>query len=254
MKRYERNRIYLSSNDQTQIKKVRVLLAGAGIGSNIAETLLRLGFEKLTIVDGDVVEESNLNRQNYLLEDVGRPKVEALRERLIAINPLADIRILHTFIDHNNVNEIIEGHDIAINALDFTSDIPLVFDQLCAERGMYVLHPYNIGFASMLIVLAPQGVGLDSLLAEGEDVIGFEKRVVQHVTDYFNYWVRPKVWIEEVVQIYERENGKLPPPQLSIASSFLGGMCAAILLRIVRGEFVKVFPKFYYYSDCDDLN
>lgn len=254
MKRYERNRIYLSYKDQKQIKNVRILLAGAGIGSNIAETLLRIGFEKLTIVDGDIVEESNLNRQNYVLADVGRPKVEALRDRLLEINPLADIHILHTFIDHSNVKGIIDGHDVAINALDFKSDIPLVFDQLCAERGIYVLHPYNIGFASMLIVLAPEGVRLDSLLPEGEDVIGFEKRVVQHVTDYFNYWVRPKIWIEEIIQIYEQENGELPPPQLSIASSFLGGMCAAILLRLVRGEFVKIFPKFYYYSDCDDLN
>lgn len=74
MKRYERNRIYLSENGQKKIKDYRVLLGGAGIGSNIAETLLRLGFEHLTIVDGDVVEESNLNRQNYLFSDIGRTK------------------------------------------------------------------------------------------------------------------------------------------------------------------------------------
>lgn len=46
----------------------------------------------------------------------------------------------------------------------------------------------------------------------------------------------------------------LAPHQLSIASSLVGGICTLILIRIVRGKFVKVFPKFYYYSEHDDLN
>ena len=61
MERYERNRIYVSEIEQQQIKDFRILLGGAGLGSNIAETALRLGFECITIVDGDRVEESNLN-------------------------------------------------------------------------------------------------------------------------------------------------------------------------------------------------
>ena len=254
MKRYERNRIYLSENDQKKIKDYRVLLGGAGIGSNIAETLLRLGFEHLTIVDGDVVEESNLNRQNYLFSDIGRPKVEALKERLLGINPLAQIEAIPKYIDENNIEDIINEHDVAINALDFKSDIPFIFDNLCTEKGMYVLHPYNIGWASAAMVIAPNGQKLDSLLSENESIIGFEKKAVKHLTDYFNYWVRPKIWIDEVVQKYEQEENLLPPPQLSIGSSLAGGLCTAIILRLVRGEFVKTFPKFYYYSDCDDLN
>lgn len=83
-----------------RIKDFRVLLAGAGIGSNIAETLLRIGFETITLVDGDVVEESNLNRQNYTEEDVEKPKVEALKKRLLSINPNAQISTINTFINH----------------------------------------------------------------------------------------------------------------------------------------------------------
>lgn len=99
MKRYERNRIYLSEDNQKKIKSYRVLLAGASIGSNIAEILLRIGFESLTIVDGDIVEDSNLNRQNYSYSDIGLPKVEALKDRLLSINANAQIKVLHTFIE-----------------------------------------------------------------------------------------------------------------------------------------------------------
>jgi len=63
-KRYSRNRIYVTLEEQEKIKRYRILLGGAGIGSIIAECALRFGFENITIVDGDRVELSNLNRQN----------------------------------------------------------------------------------------------------------------------------------------------------------------------------------------------
>ena len=63
------------------------MLAGSGIGSNIAECALRFGFENITVVDGDVVELSNLNRQNYTEENLSEYKAEALYNRLKSINP-----------------------------------------------------------------------------------------------------------------------------------------------------------------------
>lgn len=74
MGRYSRNRIYISEEEQERIKHVRVLLGGADIGSVIVECALRFGFENITIVDGDKVEESNLNRQNYVHSDIGECK------------------------------------------------------------------------------------------------------------------------------------------------------------------------------------
>ena len=76
-KMYSRNRIYIKPDEQEKIKHFRVLLGGAGIGSIIAECALRMGFETITIIDGDKVEKSNLNRQNYRLEDVGNYRQRA---------------------------------------------------------------------------------------------------------------------------------------------------------------------------------
>ena len=63
--RYSRNRLYVSEREQSIIKHYKILLGGAGVGSIIAECALRFGFEHITIIDGDKVEENNLNRQNY---------------------------------------------------------------------------------------------------------------------------------------------------------------------------------------------
>ena len=81
--RYSRNRIYLTEEEQEKIKGVRILLGGAGIGSIIAECALRFGFESITIVDGDKVELSNLNRQNYTKADLKKYKAERLAKRLL---------------------------------------------------------------------------------------------------------------------------------------------------------------------------
>ena len=103
MNRYNRNRIYISDEEQEKIRSVRILLGGAGIGSVIAECALRIGFEDIVIVDGDKVELSNLNRQNYVKSDIGKPKAECLAKRLLKINPKAKIKYYNVFIDNDNV-------------------------------------------------------------------------------------------------------------------------------------------------------
>ena len=152
--RHIRNRLYISAEEQELIKNTPILLGGAGIGSVIAECLLRLGFETLTIIDGDVVELSNLNRQNYTEKDISKPKVEALKERLLAINSEAKITIHNCFLTPENVEGYINEHKIAINALDFSSDVPLLFDSICQKNKIPVLHPYNLGWGALVLVIS----------------------------------------------------------------------------------------------------
>ena len=73
--RYSRNRLYMSEREQNMVKDYKIFLGGAGIGSIVAECALRFGFEHITIVDGDKVDRSNLNRENYTENDIGRYRV-----------------------------------------------------------------------------------------------------------------------------------------------------------------------------------
>lgn len=246
---YSRNHIYVCPEEQSHIRKYRVLLGGAGIGSIIAECALRLGFETLTIVDGDIVEESNLNRQNYRQCDIGRAKVDALKERLLEINPKADITVVNSFINKNNINTLIRGYDVAVNALDFSSDIPFLFDACCREYHMPVLHPYNIGWGGLVIVVEPDGVQLSDF---SNDPSNFEVRLVQHIAAHFRLLGQPKHWIERVLAQYETEKQSSVPPQLSVASWIAGGLCTSLLFCLATGKHVKRYPKFYLSSIIDD--
>ena len=129
--RYSRNRLYVSEREQSIIKHYKILLGGAGIGSIIAECALRFGFEHITIIDGDKVEENNLNRQNYTENNIGRYKAECLAERLLSINPNAQIDFHTEFMTPHNIEKLLNEHDVAINALDFKDKTPFVFDEIC---------------------------------------------------------------------------------------------------------------------------
>lgn len=124
---------------------------------------------------------------------------------------------------------------------------------MCLGRGIPVLHPYNIGFSSCVMVLTHGSPTLRELLPEGASPTGFEKRAVEHVIRHFDWIAEPKLYLDRILWKYEEEGGILPPPQLSVASNMLAGMCTDILFRLATGSVVKTFPKFYFYSIADDV-
>lgn len=240
--RYSRNRIYITKEEQEVIKNTSIILGGAGIGSAIAECLLRLGFETITLIDGDVVEQTNLNRQNYTEKDVSKYKVDSIKERLLSINSHAKITTHNCFLTPENVDQYIGDHKIAINALDFSSDVPLLFDELCQKKNIPVLHPYNLGWGALVLVISENN-GLDVLATEGQSFN--ELHVVQHVTHTMRNSGNPQVWLEEVIEKYINEEEKLSPPQLAIASYLVAGLCTTIAFDIATNKPVKKFPEFY---------
>ncbi|NDV22059.1 sulfur carrier protein ThiS adenylyltransferase ThiF [Desulfovibrio sp. JC022] len=110
---------YLGKDCLHNLQAVRIGIAGAGgLGSNCAMHLVRSGFKKFIIADFDRIEESNLNRQFYFADQVGKSKVEALSDNLRAINPDLDITAHVTSIHRENVHELFGDCDVIIEAFD----------------------------------------------------------------------------------------------------------------------------------------
>ncbi len=105
----------------TQLKNARVMVVGlGGVGSWAAEALARSGVGHLTLVDGDTVAMSNTNRQLHALEgNYGRYKAEALRDRLMLINPDLDLKIRTDFITKDNIETFFsEPLDWVLDCID----------------------------------------------------------------------------------------------------------------------------------------
>ena len=94
--KFARSEALLGSEAMKRLKEARVLVVGVGgVGSWCAEALVRTGVGKIALIDDDVVAESNVNRQcPATTETIGRPKVEAMAERLKAINPECEVEAL----------------------------------------------------------------------------------------------------------------------------------------------------------------
>jgi sulfur carrier protein ThiS adenylyltransferase len=102
-----------------RVKAAKVAIAGlGGLGSNIAVMLARTGVGNLLLVDFDIVEPSNLNRQNYYIEDLGLPKTVALQEQIKKINPFIKLKIKTVRVAEANVPELFAGYDVVCEAFD----------------------------------------------------------------------------------------------------------------------------------------
>ena len=112
-------RRYFSGEELKRIAGTRIGIAGAGgLGSNCAMNLVRCGFVRFIIVDFDVVEESNLNRQFYFANQIGKPKVDALKENLMRINPDLSIKTYQLKLDKHNMGTIFQPCHAVVEAFD----------------------------------------------------------------------------------------------------------------------------------------
>jgi len=94
-------------------------IAGAGgLGSAVAIALARVGLGRLVVVDFDVVEPSNLNRQQFFVDQIGMPKVEALAANLARINPYVQVTALQARLTPENTPEIFREAQILVEAFD----------------------------------------------------------------------------------------------------------------------------------------
>ena len=102
-----------------KIKRSVVGIAGlGGLGSNVAIALARIGVGTLILVDFDVVEPSNLNRQQYFIHQIGMPKVEALQENISKINPYVKVLPYNEKLDKKNMERIFKEAAVVVEAFD----------------------------------------------------------------------------------------------------------------------------------------
>lgn len=103
----------------SKLQNAKVCVCGlGGLGSHIVAMLVRLGIKNLKIVDFDVVDITNINRQNYFLQDVGKKKTQATLEIAKNINPFANIECVDAFVDENNLLDIVGDCEIVVEAFD----------------------------------------------------------------------------------------------------------------------------------------
>ena len=135
---FRRSELLLGNEAMERIAQKRVIIFGVGgVGSWCAESLVRSGIRQLTIVDSDRVCITNINRQLMATsKTVGQVKVEALKERLLTINPKAEITALQQIFNEETAESFnLDSYDYIIDAIDSLKDKALLILMACRTNA-----------------------------------------------------------------------------------------------------------------------
>ncbi len=159
--RYSRNQKSLSCAEQLHLLQARVAIIGlGGLGGAVVEMLSRLGIGHLTLVDGDVFDESNLNRQ--LLSSprlLGCKKAEVAAARVAEINAAVTTLVIAHLLAPENGADILRDVDLAIDCLD---NIPsrFVLETACRQAAIPLVSAAIAGWSGQATVIFPGDAGL----------------------------------------------------------------------------------------------
>jgi tRNA A37 threonylcarbamoyladenosine dehydratase len=144
---YSRTAMLLGEASVKKLQQSHIIIFGlGGVGSYAAEALARVGVGRLTLVDGDKISLSNINRQLYALNStIGMDKAFVAKKRCADINPLAEINAVKENISRENINDIItDNYDFIIDAIDDV-DAKVSLIKYAYEKNIPVITSMGMG-------------------------------------------------------------------------------------------------------------
>lgn len=144
----QRTELLLGKEKMERLRNAHVLVVGlGGVGAYAAEMICRAGVGKMTIVDADVVQPTNINRQLPATHSmIGRPKAEVLAERFMDINPELDLKVLPVYLKDEAIPELLDGarFDFIVDAIDTVAPkCYLIYHAL--RRGIRIVSSMGAG-------------------------------------------------------------------------------------------------------------
>jgi len=154
--RYKKNIGILTIEENEKLKDFKICVVGCGgLGGYIVEMLSRLGIGHITVVDGDIFDESNLNRQLFSDENnLGLSKVHIAKKRIETVNHNVYINPINEFLNKENSNNILKNHDIVIDALD-NIRVRFILQDICSELKIPLIHGAISGWYGQVTTILP---------------------------------------------------------------------------------------------------
>jgi molybdopterin/thiamine biosynthesis adenylyltransferase len=156
MDRYIKNRNMLSQDECDVLKNKSVCVVGCGgLGGYVIEMLGRIGVGKITAVDGDVFDVSNLNRQLLATEEhIGLGKAMTAKERMEKVNSEVELTPVSAYLTKENAIDILGGHDLVIDALD-SIETRFMLQETASELGIPMIYGAIAGWYGQVSTIMP---------------------------------------------------------------------------------------------------
>lgn len=142
---------------QKRLEESRVAVLGlGGVGGPASLYLAAAGMGDLVLVDGDVVEASNLNRQIlFAFSDLCRPKAQAAAERLLSLNPELTVEVVEKRIEERDIEPLLKGCNFVLDCFDKNAD-RLAVNRECVRLGIPAVHGFAQDFSGEVFTVLPK--------------------------------------------------------------------------------------------------
>lgn len=144
---FERLELIIGKDNVNKLNNTKVLVIGlGGVGGILTETLVRNGIKDITIIDNDIVDITNKNRQVIALDStIGKKKTDVMKERLLDINKECNITVITEFIDESNIDLLFKNPvDYVIDACDTVNTKILLIEE-CLKRNIKIISSMGMG-------------------------------------------------------------------------------------------------------------
>ncbi len=179
MKRYLKNMNALSIEEIKKLNESKVCVIGCGgLGGYVIEMLGRIGIGYITAIDGDVFDETNLNRQLMShTKNIGMGKAEEAKKRMKLVNPHIHIEAVKAMVDESNIISLIEDHDVVVDALD-SIKTRFVVQSSTSKLNIPMVHGAIGGFYGQVTTIFPYDNTLDFIYSkDNREDKGIEKEL-----------------------------------------------------------------------------
>ena len=176
--RYRRNSGTISVENQLRLFLSHVGLIGCGgLGGYILEELARIGIGHITVIDPDVFEEHNLNRQVLAtMETLHTPKVAAAMDRVKIISPSMTVQAVQTAFSPKNGHDLLTGMSVVIDGLD-SIQARLDLAEICESQGIPLIHGSIAGWYGQVFTQFPGDRTLQTLFGNNPPYQGIEQEL-----------------------------------------------------------------------------
>ena len=223
----DRLSMILDENIINKFKDAKVLIVGiGGVGGYALECLVRSGFENITIVDKDIIDETNLNRQIIALNStIGLKKTEIARKRALDINPNANIEVIDDFILEDNIDNLFnKPYDYIIDACD-TITTKILLLKKANEKDIKIISCLGTGnrFDSTKLQITKLNKTYNDPLAKNM------RRILKEKELKINPYV---VWSEEL----PANSNNRTPGSIILVPMQAGNLCASFVIDDIKNN------------------
>lgn len=236
-----RNWAFITPKEQEKVKNTKILLAGCGLGSNIAELAVETGFTKFVLVDGDKVEVSNLNRQAFDKRHVGKNKAEALKSILEEKSEAVEIEAFPEMITPGTARKYVSKADIVVNLVDFDETV-YILNEVAKKQDKLSITSLNIGWVEgFSLVFSPESATLEDMT--GGRIVNDETRFFESFTRSIKGYQLPDYFMKDFERIMRIRAEKGYNPQLGIGALMTSATVVLSIIRSVVGASLVFAPE-----------